>query len=179
MSYGLHTQKPPKILPLGSKAIRLFSEAKKIMKIALAADHAGFEEKEKIKKTLDEIGVEYTDMGTNSCDSVDYPDYARKVGEGVAAGEYEQGLLVCGSGTGMAIAANKVAGVRAAVAWSEDIARLARQHNDANVLSLPARFTSDDEMNKIVKAWFAADFEGGRHERRVEKIEQIEKDDLC
>ena len=148
------------------------------MKIALAADHAGFEEKEKIKKTLDEIGVEYTDMGTNSTESVDYPDYARKVGEAVADGEYDQGLLVCGSGTGMAIAANKVPGIRAAVAWNEEIARLARQHNNANVLSLAARYTTDEENQKIVKAWFAADFEGGRHERRVEKIEQIEKDDL-
>ncbi|MEO6050470.1 MAG: RpiB/LacA/LacB family sugar-phosphate isomerase, partial [Pyrinomonadaceae bacterium] len=102
------------------------------MKIALAADHAGFEEKEKIKKTLDEMGVEYTDMGTDSSESVDYPDYARKVGEAVASGEYEQGLLVCGSGTGMAISANKVKGIRAAVAWNEEIARLARQHNNAN-----------------------------------------------
>ena len=148
------------------------------MKIALAADHAGFEEKEKIKTTLDEIGVEYTDMGTNSPDSVDYPDYARKVGEAVARGEFEQGLLVCGSGTGMAISANKVRGVRAAVAWNEDIARLARQHNNANVLSLPARFSTPDEMEKIVKAWFSADFEGGRHAPRVDKISQIETDDL-
>lgn len=149
------------------------------MKIALAADHAGFEEKENLKKTLDEIGVAYDDMGTYSCDAVDYPDYARKVGEAVASGEFERGLLVCGSGTGMAIAANKVLGVRAAVAWNEDIARLSRQHNDANVLSLPARFVPPDEINKIVKAWLSADFEGGRHRRRVEKIEQIEKDDLA
>src|SRR4051812_1528931 len=123
------------------------------MKIALAADHAGFEEKEKLKKTLEELGVEYTDMGTNSSESVDYPEYARKVGEAVAAGEYDQGLLVCGSGTGMAIAANKVHGIRAAVAWNEEIARLARQHNNANVLSLAARYTSDEENQKIVKAW--------------------------
>ncbi|MFM9902988.1 MAG: ribose 5-phosphate isomerase B [Pyrinomonadaceae bacterium] len=148
------------------------------MKIALAADHAGYEEKEKIKKTLDEIGVEYTDMGTNSADSVDYPDFARAVGEAVSRGEYESGLLVCGSGTGMAIAANKVPGIRAAVAWNEEIARLARQHNNANVLSLAARYTTDEENQQIVKAWFAASFEGGRHERRVEKIEEIEKDDL-
>ena len=148
------------------------------MKIAIAADHAGFEEKEKIKKTLDELGVEYDDMGTNSPDSVDYPDFARKVGEAVASGEYDQGLLVCGSGTGMAIAANKVHGVRAAVAWNEEIARLAREHNNANVLALAGRFISPDEQAKIVKAWFDAKFEGGRHERRVEKIEQIEKDDL-
>lgn len=148
------------------------------MKIALAADHAGFEDKESLKKTLDDLGVEYEDMGTYSCDSVDYPDYARKVGEAVAGGGYDRGLLLCGSGTGMAIAANKVPGVRAAVAWNEDIAKLSRQHNDANVLSIPARFISHDETDKIVKAWFSADFEGGRHERRVEKIEQIEKDDL-
>lgn len=148
------------------------------MKIALAADHAGFEDKENLKKTLDEMGVDYDDMGTHSCDSVDYPDYARKVSEAVADGKYDRGLLLCGSGTGMAIAANKVPGIRAAVAWNEDIAKLSRQHNDANVLSIPARFVSQDETSKIVKAWFAADFEGGRHERRVEKIEQIEKDDL-
>ena len=147
-------------------------------KIALAADHAGYEEKEKLKSTLDELGVEYDDMGTNSGDQVDYPDFARRVAEAVARGDYEQGLLVCGSGTGMAIAANKVRGVRAAVAWNEDIARLARQHNNANVLSLAARYTPDDEIKKIVKAWFDADFEGGRHERRVEKISEVEKDDL-
>lgn len=143
-------------------------------RIALAADHAGYEEKEKIKATLNELGVEYVDMGTDSCDSVDYPDYARKVAEAVSNGEFEQGLLVCGSGTGMAIAANKVKGVRAAVAWSPDIARLAREHNDANVLSLPARFTSPEESANIVKAWFGANFEGGRHEKRVEKITELE-----
>lgn len=144
-------------------------------KIALAADHAGYPEKEKIKRTLDELGVEYADMGTASTDSVDYPDYAKKVGDAVAHGEFEQGLLVCGSGTGMAIAANKIKGVRAAVAWNEDIARLAREHNDANVLALPARFMSDEEAVKVLKAWFAADFEGGRHAKRVEKIIELEK----
>lgn len=148
------------------------------MKIAIAADHAGYEEKEKIKKTLDQMGVEYTDMGTDSTASVDYPDFARKVGEAVADGEYDKGILVCGSGTGMAIAANKVPGIRAAVAWNEEIARLSRQHNDTNVLSLAARYIPDEDQEKIVKAWLETDFEGGRHERRVEKIEQIEKDDL-
>jgi ribose 5-phosphate isomerase B len=147
-------------------------------KIAIAADHAGYEDKEKIKKTLDELGVEYEDMGTNSTESVDYPDYAKKAAEAVARGEYDQGLLVCGSGTGMAIAANKVPGIRAAVAWNEEIARLARQHNDANVLSLAARFTSPEELDKIVRAWIAADFEGGRHERRVKEIEAIEKEEF-
>lgn len=143
-------------------------------KIALAADHAGYEEKEKIKQTLDSMGVEYVDMGTASTDSVDYPDYAKKVGEAVSSGDFEQGLLVCGSGTGMAIAANKIRGVRAAVAWSPDIARLAREHNDANILALPARFMSDDEANSVLKAWFEANFEGGRHARRVEKITELE-----
>lgn len=147
-----------------------------VKKIALGADHAGFDEKERIKKTLDALGVEYTDMGTSSPDSVDYPDYAKRVADAVSDGEYEQGLLVCGSGTGMAIAANKVKGVRAAVAWSPEIARLAREHNNANVLSLPARFSTPEEMDKIVRAWFAADFEGGRHERRVEKISEMEKE---
>jgi ribose 5-phosphate isomerase B len=147
-------------------------------KIALAADHAGYEEKEKIKSTLDDLGIQYDDFGTASTDSVDYPDYARKVAEGVSSGQYDQGLLVCGSGTGMAIAANKVKGVRAAVAWNEEIARLARQHNDANVLSLAARYIPDDEQKKIVKAFFETGFEGGRHERRVEKITEIENEDF-
>src|SRR5207249_4056226 len=149
------------------------------MKIAIASDHAGYEEKERLKPLLDELGVQYEDLGTVSEESVDYPDYARKAGDEVASGHVDQGLLVCGSGTGMAIAANKVPGVRAAVAWNEEIARLAREHNDANVLSLAARFTPPDEINKILRAWFAAHFDAGRHERRVEKIEQIEKEDLC
>ncbi len=147
-------------------------------KIGLAADHAGFEEKEKVKKTLDELGIEYVDLGTTSAESVDYPDYAKKVAEGVASGEYDQGVLVCGSGTGMAIAANKVKGVRAAVAWSPEIASLARQHNDANILSLPARFVPEAEAANIVRAFFAADFEGGRHERRVDKIRELENEDF-
>jgi ribose 5-phosphate isomerase B len=147
------------------------------MKIAIGADHAGYEDKERVKKTLDGLGIQYEDFGTVSTDSVDYPDYAKKVGEAVASGEADQGLLVCGSGTGMAIAANKVPGVRAAVAWTEEIARLAREHNDANVLSLAARFTPPDEIDKIVRAWFGAHFDGGRHQRRVDKITDIEKEE--
>ena len=148
------------------------------MKIAIASDHAGFEEKERLKPLLNELGIRYEDLGTVSEESVDYPDYARKVGEEVANGNAEQGLLVCGSGTGMAIAANKIPGVRAAVAWNEEIARLAREHNDANVLSLGARVTSAEDLPKIVRAWFAAKFDGGRHLRRVEKIREIEQDEL-
>jgi len=143
-------------------------------KIALAADHAGYEGKEKLKSTLDEIGIEYDDLGTDSTESVDYPDFAMKVAEGVGSGSYEQGLLVCGSGAGMAIAANKVDGVRAAVAWNEESARLAREHNDANVLALGTRTTPVSEIPKILRAWFSADFEGGRHQRRVDKISAIE-----
>jgi len=140
------------------------------MRIALASDHAGYAEKERLKTVLTDLGVEFDDLGTASEESVDYPDYARRVAEEVAEGRVEQGLLVCGSGTGMAITANKVHGVRAAVAWSEEIARLARRHNNANVLAIGARTTPADEIPKIIRAWFSTEFEGGRHELRVEKI---------
>jgi ribose 5-phosphate isomerase B len=146
-------------------------------KIAIGADHAGFEEKEKIKKILDEIGVEYEDFGTTSPDSVDYPDFGAKVGRAVRDGLVRQGIVVCGSGIGIAIAANKIHGVRAAQAWNEETARLARRHNDANVLSIGARVLPEDEIQKIVRAWFDADFEGGRHAKRVEKISELENEE--
>jgi len=145
------------------------------MKIALASDHAGYTEKERLKTLLADLGVEFDDLGPASDASVDYPDYARKVAELVADGRVEQGLLVCGSGTGMAITANKVRGVRAAVAWSEETARLARQHNDANVLAIGARTTPPGDIPGIVRAWFATDFEGGRHAARVAKISEVEQ----
>jgi ribose 5-phosphate isomerase B len=145
------------------------------MKIAIGSDHAGFAAKEKLKKTLDEIGVEYEDLGTNSLDSVDYPDFGAKVGRAVAGGAVDEGIVVCGSGIGIAIAANKIRGVRAAQAWNEETARLARQHNDANVLSIGARVIPEEEIPKIVRAWFDAKFEGGRHAGRVEKISALEK----
>lgn len=145
------------------------------MRIALASDHAGYTEKERLKGVLEGLGVEFDDLGTVSEESVDYPDYARKVAEQVAEGKVEQGVLVCGSGTGMAITANKVPGVRAAVAWSEETARLARQHNDANVLAIGARTTPPDDIPKIVRAWFGAEFQGGRHAARVEKISEVER----
>ena len=147
------------------------------MRIALASDHAGYAEKERLKALLADLGVEFADLGTASEASVDYPDYARAVAEQVADGRVEQGLLVCGSGTGMAITANKVPGVRAAVAWSEEIARLARQHNDANVLAIGARTTPPDDIPKIVRAWFSTEFEGGRHAARVAKISDVERRD--
>lgn len=143
------------------------------MKIALASDHAGYAEKERLKPLLKELGIEVNDMGTVSEDSVDYPDYARKVAEEVASGRAEQGLLVCGSGTGMAIAANKIRGIRAAVAWSAETARLAREHNDANVLAIGARTTPAEQIPGIVKAWFNATFQAGRHSDRVDKIEPV------
>lgn len=145
------------------------------MRIALASDHAGYAEKERVKALLVDLGVDFDDLGTMSEDSVDYPDYARKVAEQVAQGQVEQGVLVCGSGTGMAITANKVPGVRAAVAWSEETARLARQHNNANVLAIGARTTPPGDIPKILRAWFAAEFEGGRHADRVAKISDVER----
>ena len=145
------------------------------MRIALASDHAGYAEKERLKTVLSELGVEFHDLGTASDESVDYPDFARQVAEQVAQGHVEQGLLVCGSGTGMAITANKVPGVRAAVAWSEETARLARQHNDANVLAIGARTTPAGDIPNIVRAWFSTDFEGGRHAARVAKICDVER----
>ena len=145
------------------------------MKIVIGSDHAGYEDKEKVKRQLDEMGIEYEDVGTNSTESVDYPIYARKVAEKVANGEAERGILVCGSGNGMQIAANKVHGIRAALAWNEETARLARQHNDANVLSVPARMISPEEVSKVIKSYLEAEFEGGRHARRVDEISEMEK----
>jgi RpiB/LacA/LacB family sugar-phosphate isomerase len=145
------------------------------MRIALASDHAGYAEKERLKPLLNALGLVFDDLGTISEEAVDYPDYARQVAEQVARGQADQGLLVCGSGAGMAITANKVPGVRAAVAWSEETARLARQHNDANVLAIGARTTPPENIPAIVRAWFSADFEGGRHADRVRKIEGSEQ----
>ena len=139
------------------------------MRIALASDHAGYAEKERLKALLADLGVEFDDLGTVSEESVDYPDYARKVAEQVAEGRVEQGLLVCGSGTGMAITANKVPGVRAAVAWSEETARLARQHNDANVLAIGARTTPPADIPKIVRAWFATDLKAADTPRALRR----------
>jgi ribose 5-phosphate isomerase B len=145
------------------------------MKVAIASDHAGYPGKEAIKRALDRLGIAYLDLGTHSEEAVDYPDYAERVGEAVRRGEAARGILVCGSGIGMAIAANKVPGVRAALAWSEETARLARQHNDANILAVGARTTPAETMIEIVSAFLQADFDGGRHAQRLEKIAQLEK----
>jgi ribose 5-phosphate isomerase B len=144
------------------------------MRIAVASDHAGYDEKEKLKPLLEEMGMQIHDLGTVSEDSVDYPDYAARVAKEVANGDADQGLLVCGSGTGMAIAANKISGIRAAVAWSEETARLAREHNDANVLAVGARTTPPELLPTIVRTFFTTAFDGGRHAKRVEKIRELE-----
>ncbi len=141
------------------------------MKITIGSDHAGYELKKTVFSWLEKNGHEVNDMGPYSEDSVDYPDYARKVAESVAHGEYDQGVLLCGSGIGVSIVANKVRGVRAALAFNPEIASLARQHNNANVLCFPARYTDAETIEKSLENWFGADFEGGRHERRVAKIE--------
>jgi ribose 5-phosphate isomerase B len=145
------------------------------MKVAIASDHAGYQEKEAIKQTLDQMGVAYEDLGTHSEESVDYPDYAARVGEAVVHGEVDRGILVCGSGIGMEIAANKVPGVRAALGWSAETARLAREHNDANVIAVGARTTPHETINEIVHAFLTSDFAGGRHAQRIEKITQLEQ----
>jgi len=148
------------------------------MKISLGADHAGFELKEKIKKLLLQQGIEVNDRGTHSSEAVDYPDYARKVAEEVADHDADLGILVCGSGIGMSIAASKVAGVRAANVSSEYEAQLSREHNDANVLTLGARLISDQNAFQIVQKWLETSFAGGRHQRRVEKINEIEQEEM-
>jgi ribose 5-phosphate isomerase B len=147
------------------------------MKIALGADHAGFELKNRIKQHLQQKGIETLDQGTNSPESVDYPDFARLVGHDVAQRRAELGILVCGSGIGMAIAANKVEGIRAANVSSEYEAQMSREHNNANVLALGARILSPEQAISLVETWLSAQFAGGRHKRRVEKITQIEREE--
>lgn len=138
--------------------------------IALGSDHAGFLYKESIKKWLEKKGIPYHDFGTHSADSTDYPDYAHPVAHAVKTGECSLGILICGSGNGVCMTANKHAGIRAALCWTEELAALARQHNNANVLCMPERFVSEEKALAIADAFLAASFEGGRHERRVGKI---------
>jgi ribose 5-phosphate isomerase B len=141
------------------------------MNLAIGSDHAGFKLKNELLVYLLEKGLELQDFGPDSADSVDYPDYAHKVAESVSTGENDLGILICGSGNGVCITANKHKGIRAALAWEEEIAALSRQHNNANVLCVPARFVSKNKAFKIVDAWLNAAFEGGRHQNRVSKIE--------
>ena len=145
------------------------------MKIAIAADHAGYQLKDSLKKLLDEMGVLYEDFGTTNGQSVDYPDFARAVAEGVAGGKFDRGILVCGTGVGMAIAANKVHGVRAALCNDLFTARLARAHNDANVLVMGAKVVAPDLAERILEVWLATPFKGGRHQLRVDQISALER----
>ena len=139
------------------------------MKIYIGSDHAGFELKELIKKHFDGV-FEFVDKGTYSAESVDYPDFAHAVAEEVLKDSDGVGMLICGTGNGMAMAANKHAGIRAALCWDPEISALAKQHNNANILVLPARFISEEKAFETVNAFFNADFEGGRHQRRIDKV---------
>jgi ribose 5-phosphate isomerase B len=138
--------------------------------IVLASDHAGFDKKEVIKKYFDGMGIKYKDFGCFSAESVDYPDFAHLIGGAIDRGEYETGITFCGSGQGISMAANKHPNVRSAVCWNAEIARLAKEHNDANICSIPGRFVTDEEAIQIVEAYLSATFKGGRHLRRIQKI---------
>ena len=140
-------------------------------KIPIGADHAGYAMKELLKRELDQLGFATVDLGAQSEQASDYPEFAHSVAQRVATGEARRGVLLCGSGIGMDIVANRYPGVRAALAWEPAIAELSRRHNDSNVLVLPSRFMSEDDAVAALRAWLQTDFEGGRHQRRVEMIE--------
>lgn len=140
------------------------------MKLALASDHAGFTLKEHIKGYLTKKGYQVTDFGSYSDESSDYPDFAHPFASAIERGEFELGISMCGSGNGINITANKHSGIRSALCWEVEIAELARQHNDANVCALPARFISTEKAEKIVDIFLNTKFEGGRHQRRIDKI---------
>ena len=140
------------------------------MKIGIASDHAGFELKEILKVELIKLGYTITDFGTNSPESMDYPDVAHPLAYAIEEGSLPLGIAICGSGNGISMTVNKHKGIRAALCWNEELAKLARYHNNANILSLPARFISSETAINIVKAFLSASFEGGRHEARVNKI---------
>ena len=140
------------------------------MNIGIGGDHAGFDYKKAIVKVLEADGHIVKDFGPYSADSVDYPDFAHPVSESVESGENELGILICGSGNGVSMVANKHQGIRAALCWEVELAELARQHNNANILSIPARFVTQEKAQQLVGAFLSTDFEGGRHENRVDKI---------
>jgi ribose 5-phosphate isomerase B len=139
-------------------------------RIVLASDHAGYELKEKIKKYLIDKGIEIKDIGARSSDSVDYPEFGHLLAETIENGEYDYGISLCGSANGINMTTNKHQGIRSAICWSEEITRLARLHNDANICSLPARFIDEKQAEKMVNIFLNTEFEGGRHKRRIEKI---------
>ncbi|MCP4565970.1 MAG: ribose 5-phosphate isomerase B [FCB group bacterium] len=140
------------------------------MKIAIGSDHAGFELKEKVKVILETLGHEINDFGTDSTESVDYPDFGLKVANAVASGDVDRGVTICCTGNGMNILANKIDGIRATLALNADMAMLARAHNDSNVLTLASKYIENSQLEEILKAWLDTEFEGGRHLRRLSKI---------
>jgi ribose 5-phosphate isomerase B len=146
-----------------------------IEEILIAADHAGFEMKGKLESELEKLGYRVKDLGTNSAESSDYADFAHPLAKDISQGKHKRGILLCGTGLGMSYVANRYPHVRAAVTWSPEVAQLARQHNDANVLVLPARQVNEQQAVEILHKWLTTPFDGGRHERRVEKIELPEK----
>ena len=143
--------------------------------IAMACDHAGYELKETVKQYLEDKGFEVKDFGTNSAESVDYPDYAHLLGSAINKGEYRRGIVICGRWNGVQITVNKYPHVRCALCWTPEISHLGRQHNDCNVISLPARFIDKATALQIVDEFLNTDFEGGRHQRRVEKISMLKQ----
>lgn len=140
------------------------------LRIAVASDHAGFERKQAVLKYLQEQGIEFKDFGAFSAESSDYPDFAHPLANAVSLGEFDKGITLCGSGNGINMTANKHQGIRSAICWLPEIAKLARLHNDANVCALPARYISDDEAIEIVNTFLSTEFEGGRHIARINKI---------
>ncbi|MDP4175769.1 MAG: ribose 5-phosphate isomerase B [Bacteroidota bacterium] len=148
------------------------------MKISIGSDHAGYNYKEKIKKHLIEKGYEVIDHGTNSTESVDYPDFIRPTAQDVADNISEKAIGVCGSGVGVSIVANKVKGVRAALVFNEEMAKLSVEHNNANFLALGEKFVKEENLFRIIDTWLSSHFEGGRHQRRVEKIELTASPDI-
>lgn len=145
------------------------------MKIAIGCDHGGIVLKDAVTSTLEALGAEVVDLGTNSTDSVDYPTYGLKVAETVASGQCDAGVIMCGTGIGISISANKVPGIRCAVVTNTYMAKLTKNHNNANVISLGGRVITPDEAKDIVTAWYTAEYEGGRHQRRLDMITDIEK----
>lgn len=146
------------------------------MKVAVGCDHGGFVLKDAVIGTLEELGAQVVDFGTYSTESVDYPVYGKKVADAVASGECDLGVVMCGTGIGISIAANKVKGIRAAVVTNEFMAEMTRRHNNANVIALGGRVITPEEAKVLVKSWYTAQFEGGRHQKRIDMITEIENE---
>jgi ribose 5-phosphate isomerase B len=145
------------------------------MRIAVGSDHRGFETKRRVVSLVQKLGHEAIDLGTNSAESCDYPDFAHQVARGVSERKFDRGILICGTGIGMSIAANKVPGVRAALCHDSVTAEMSRRHNDSNILCLSADLLGDELIERMIRIWLETEFEGGRHARRVEKITRIEQ----